>query len=167
MPFRNLVHTSRPVKTGCISILKEWRQKEETLVIAVKLQCSHLCAEGHVSEEHHTQMCLPLCLHRNWPTLKHIPQDSLVPTCHVTNSRIAWWTSCLLSPLVSACSQSEGWRDPTTSTPASLMDTGEFTGIISLLNVKHRDTQSRENSAKMIQDDITTAKTGFAEQVHF
>lgn len=69
---------------------------------------------------------LASCVCRDWPTLKHIPQDSSVPTCRATNSRTAWWTSCLSSPPASACSQSEGWRAPTTSMPASLMDIGRW-----------------------------------------
>lgn len=61
---------------------------------------------------------------RDWPTPKPTHHASSAPTCPATSSRTGWSTSCLLSPLVSACSPSVVLRAPTTSTPASLMDTG-------------------------------------------
>uniref|UniRef100_A0A3B4YIB7 Receptor-type tyrosine-protein phosphatase F n=1 Tax=Seriola lalandi dorsalis TaxID=1841481 RepID=A0A3B4YIB7_SERLL len=56
---------------------------------------------------------------RDWPTPKPTRHGSSAPTYPATSSRTAWSTSCLLSPLVSACSPSVVSRALTTSTPAA------------------------------------------------
>lgn len=68
---------------------------------------------------------LPSFPHSVWPTLKPTRHASSVPTFHATSLRIGWSTSCPTRPHVFVCSQSEAWKDPTTSMPASLMDTGK------------------------------------------
>lgn len=59
-----------------------------------------------------------------WPIPKPTHRGSWQPICLATSSRTDWSTSCPMKPPGSACSQSEAWRAQTTSTPATLTDTG-------------------------------------------